>query len=85
MSQNSLSIYHSVVFVMILFLTLSFIQHSSEQLFIYAELFMIAKSLVDISFHKLGYSFRGFGIKKMLIINFIFLLLFSICHIFTLS
>lgn len=82
MSQNRLSVYHSIISVMILLLVLSMIKYSSEHIFLYAELFMIVKSFVDIVFHRLGYSFRGFGIKKMLIINLILLLIFSIWHIF---
>ncbi|KQL17696.1 hypothetical protein AN957_03100 [Cytobacillus solani] len=82
MSQNQLSIYHSLISVCILFITISLIQQSTKYNFLYALLFLIIKSLVDIVFHKLGYSFRGFGIKKMLIANLIILFFFVIWSVF---
>ena len=78
MSENKLSIIHSLISVGILFFTILLIQQSNEHYLIYTVLFFIVKTLVDIVFHKLSYTFRGFGIRKMLILNLILLLLLVI-------
>lgn len=76
--ETQLSIFHSLITVGILFLIITLIKQSSENSFLYSGLFFISKSVVDVIFYKLGFTFRGFGIKKMLILNSVLLLFFIV-------
>ncbi|MCM3706939.1 MULTISPECIES: hypothetical protein [Cytobacillus] len=77
-NETQLGIFHSLITVGILFLIIYLIKQPNVNSFLYAGMFFISKSVVDIIFHKIGFTFRGTGIKKMLILNSVLLLFFIV-------
>ncbi len=64
-----------------LFISLFLIYKFPNIRFYLAELFIILNTIKDIIMHKLGYTFRDIGIKKMLIADIILFILFVSYHV----
>lgn len=84
MNKNHLKYYNSVFLGITLFITLFLInQFKGTIVFYFAELFLIVNIIKDFIKHKLGFTFGGIGIKKMIAIDLLFLSIFIIWHITT--
>lgn len=84
MNKSHLNYYNSGFMGITLFITLFLInQFKGITVFYFAELFLIVNIIKDIIMHRLGFSFGGIGIKKMLVIDLLFLILIIIWHIST--
>lgn len=84
MNKNHLKYYNSGFLGITLFITLFLInKFQGITVFYFAELFLVINIIKDIIMHRSGFSFGGIGIKKMIVINLLFLSLFIIWHIST--
>lgn len=76
MNQKHLGFISSGFMGFTLFITLFLIYKIPNIRFYLAELFIILNIIKDIIMHKVGYTFRTIGIKKMLIVDIILLIIF---------
>lgn len=82
MKKNHLKYYSSGFMGLTLFITLILLYIFRDNSKIYfVELFIVLNMTKDIVMHKLGYDFAGFGVKKMIIVDTFFLILFITYHI----
>ncbi len=82
MNEKKLSYYNSMFMGATLFLTLFLIyKFPGITVFYFAELYIIVNIVKNIIMHKLGFDFRGFGIKKMIALDLSILVLFVVWHI----
>ena len=82
MNEKRLAYYSSGFMGVTLFITLFLVyQFKGTTGFYFAELFLVVNTIKDIVMHKLGFTFRGVGIKKMIIVDSILLILMIIFHI----
>lgn len=82
MKKKYLGYYNSAFMGATLFITLYLMnQFPGTHVFYFAEIYIAVNTVKDVVMHKLGYTFRGFGIKKMIILDLIILLYFIIFHI----
>ncbi len=81
MSQNKMSIYYFIILGFSLFLTLFLIgQSEGYVIFIYAGLFFIFNIIKDAIFFNLGFIFKRFSFKRIIVINILGLIVIIIWY-----
>ena len=82
MNEKTLGYFNAAFMGVTLFITMFLIyKYKGVNGFYFGESFIIINTIKDIVMYKLGFTFRGIGIKPMIITNLILLFLLIIFHI----